>query len=401
MKQGNLFSRSREVSKNLRETPLAYRARPQSWDDFFGQKHLFKRYPFLMTGRFGSLILWGPPGVGKTTLAYLLVGSSKRELYPFSAVTGTLASLRTLMERAVEVKQGFGQKVVVFIDEIHRFNKIQQDALLPYVENGSFTLIGATTQNPRGVINRALLSRVQTVELKRPDFDELFAILSKVRKRFKLTVDDHILNYIAEYAQGDVRTALNVLEAACFGGQDISLDNVRAYLLENNRDYDKTEDRHYDVISAFIKSLRGSSPDAALLWLAVMLDGGEDPVFIARRLVIFASEDVGNADPQALPLAIACLHAVERIGMPESRINLAQGVTYLASASKSNASYKGINEALAYVREHPTIEVPGHLKNKGNEKGLYKYPHDYPQGVVSQEYAPKGIPRFYCPKEQD
>ena len=396
MEQGNLFDQTQKPGKQSVDSPLAYRARPHKWENFIGQEDFFCRFPLLKKGTFSSLILWGPSGAGKTTLAYLLAKSAKKDIYPFSACTGTLRDLKKLMEEAKAVKENFGKESLLFVDEIHRFNTIQQDALLPYVEEGSFILIGATTYNPRGVLNKALLSRLQIAELKKPTPKDLYRILSGVRTRFQLKASPEILKYIADYANGDTRQALNALESLC-QQVEVTKEKASSYLFDNNRDYDKNKDRHYDVISAFIKSLRGSCPNSALLWLAVMLDGGEDPVFIARRMVIFASEDIGNADPQALSLTIACLQAVEKIGMPEARINLAQTVTYLASTVKSNASYLAIEEALKYVKSRSTLDVPGYLKNQGKDKSLYRYPHNYPGHFILQDYTLKPIPDFYKP----
>lgn len=396
MEQGDLFNQIQKPQRPSMNSPLAYRARPNNWENFIGQEDFFRRYPLLKKGTFSSLILRGPSGSGKTTLAHLLAKSAKRDIYPFSACTGTLRDLKKLMESAKKVKENLGKESLLFVDEIHRFNTVQQDALLPFVEEGSFILIGATTYNPRAVLNKALLSRLQIVNLKSPGPNDLYRILSRVQKRFQLEAPQEVLKYIADYANGDARQALNALESLCQQG-DVTKQKASSYLFNNNRDYDKNKDRHYDVISAFIKSLRGSCPNSALLWLAVMLDGGEDPVFIARRMIIFASEDIGNADPQALPLTTACLQAVEKIGMPEARINLAQTVTYLASTVKSNASYIAIEEALRYVKDKPTLEVPGHLKNHSKGKSSYRYPHSYPDHFVLQDYTLKPIPEFYKP----
>ena len=372
MQQNDLFQETRQ--------PLSHRTRPISFEDFVGQEHVLgqvRNHP-------GSLILWGPTGTGKTTLARLLAIFSGRNYYPFSACLGTLTELKGLMAQA---REDAGS--ILFIDEIHRANRIQQDALLPYVEEGRFTLVGATTENPRAVLNRALLSRVKVFELVKLSDQDLLAILQKAVERSELEVEEKSLEEIACHADGDARRAINMLEDWITGKTPP----------ERNRCYDLKGDRHYDVISAFIKSMRGSDPDAALLWLAVMLDGGEEPVFIARRLVIFASEDVGNADPAALTLAVSCLHAVEKIGMPEARINLAQATTYLASTVKSNAAYMGINEALKHVKGNTTIPVPERLKNKSvrKERPAYLYPHSYPGHFVRQEYAPEETPSFYRP----
>ncbi|MFW5887680.1 MAG: replication-associated recombination protein A [Bacteriovoracia bacterium] len=360
--------------------PLAFKLRPDSFENFFGQQHLFARFKFLTQTDIPSLILWGPPGTGKTTLAMILAKRSGRELYPFNAVLGGVNDLRKLIDRALEMKLRHNIRPVIFIDEIHRFNKAQQDALLPYVEAGDFTLMGATTENPRSSVNRALLSRVQILPLKPLGAEAIYQILQKAKNSYAINVEDEDLIFISERASGDARKALNTLDAIWNQSkqQSISHEDLKNLILENCRDYDRNQNRHYDVISAFIKSMRGSDPDAAILWLAVMLDGGEDPVFIGRRLVIFASEDVGNADPWALNIAMNALFAVQNIGMPEAKITLAQATTYLASTVKSNASYEAINKALEYVENSPTLEVPEHLKN-------------YPDNYIAQKYAPEKL----------
>ncbi|WP_127718147.1 replication-associated recombination protein A [Halobacteriovorax sp. HLS] len=385
--------------------PLPFRARPVNFEGYFGQEHVFKRYPFLRTSNIPSLVIWGPPGTGKTTLAHILAKSSGLELYTFNAVLGGVNELKKLIASATEMRQRTAQEAIIFVDEIHRFNKAQQDALLPYVEQGSFIFIGATTENPRSSVNKALLSRVQIIELKKLSEKDLVSIVKNVSSQFDISIDEDSINFISDYSNGDARNALNILELVEKQYKQtkkiLSLNEIKPLVLENAREYDRNKDRHYDVISAFIKSMRGSDPNSALLWLAVMLDGGEDPVFIARRLVIFASEDVGNADPQALMMATACLSAVSQIGMPEARINLAQATTYLAATVKSNAAYLGINEALEYVRSNQTIEVPKHLKNFPPQefKGKYQYPHNFPHHFVKQQYSPNGTPNFYRPTE--
>ncbi|TNE95294.1 MAG: replication-associated recombination protein A [Deltaproteobacteria bacterium] len=387
------------------KSPLAYRIRPNSIEDYFGQEEVFKRYPRLKDGHFQNLILWGPPGVGKTTLAQIIANKSGKELYRFNAVLGGVADLKKLISSAMEMKEKHAIESIIFIDEIHRFNKAQQDALLPYVEKGDFGLIGATTENPRSSINRALLSRVGIVELKALTQENIKSILERALEKLSIKVSEEVLDFISDHSSGDARRALNMLEIVekeyALSGEEMAFDQLKAQILENARNYDRNQDRHYDVISAFIKSMRGSDPDAAITWLAVMLDGGEDPVFIARRLVIFASEDVGNADPSALPLAVAALSAVQSIGMPEARINLAQAVTYLAATVKSNAAYQAIGSAMSWVTEQSTVEVPDHLKNfppQGSKK--YLYPHSYEGHFVPQDYVKtKDKQVFYEPTE--
>ncbi len=370
--------------------PLAARVRPKEFSSFKGQDHLFKKYPFLSQDQFPSLILWGPPGTGKTTLAHLLAKRSGRPFHTFNAVLGGVNELRKLIKECESQS-----KAIIFLDEIHRFNKAQQDALLPYIENGTFTLIGATTEHPKSGLNKALLSRVQIVTLKKHTLESLEEILRSTEER----ISEEMISFIAQFSSGDARMALNLLEVV-LENKNLSTEELLPLIKQNSREYDKNDHRHYDVISAFIKSMRGSDPQAALLWLAVMLDGGEDPVFIARRLVIFASEDIGNADPTALILATSVLQTVQNIGMPEARISLAQGTSYLASTFKSNAAYKGINQALEYVRQRPTIEVPDHLKNyppPGSRP--YQYPHDFPGHYIRQEYSKEKLPEFYKPSE--
>ncbi len=381
-------------------SPLAFSSRPKSFEEFVGQKEIFSRFPFLLTKNFPSTIFFGPPGSGKTTLAYLLAENSGKDMFLFNAVLGGVAELKKLIQSAIEIKEGLGKDSIIFIDEIHRFNKAQQDALLPHVEKGNFTLIGATTENPRSSINPALLSRIQIIPLKKLSENDILTILRNICKKNNLEIEDKALELISDYSHGDARTALNILEVVATSKVKLDLLQIKNIILENAREYDKNKNRHYDIISAFIKSMRGSDPDAALLYLAIMLDGGEDPVFIARRLVIFASEDVGNADPSALSLATSALLAVSNIGMPEARINLAQATTYLASTVKSNAAYNAINAALEFVSQNSSIEIPDHLKNyppKGTKP--YLYPHSYPGHYVKQEYTKGKIPKFYLPTE--
>lgn len=389
-----------EQEKPNKIKPLAHRVRPETLRDFIGQEKIFKRYPFLTRKDFPSLILSGPPGTGKTTLASLLAANADKEIYKFNAVMGGLADLKKIIERAKEAEKLFQKESIIFIDEIHRFNKAQQDALLPYVETGEFILIGATTENPRTSINKALLSRVQIIRLESLSEESILTIINRASSLGDIQINDEIKAYIARYANGDARNALNALEALeKFGEDSLELEKAQELIHGQARDYDKNLDRHYDVISAFIKSVRGSDPDSALLWLAVMLDGGEDPLFIARRLVILASEDIGNSDPTALTLAVSGLHTVQHIGMPEARITLSQVTTYLASTTKSNAAYKAIDAALDYVKNNPTQQVPTHLRNHHPDKKNYKYSHAYEGHFVHQQYRPKECPKFYYPTE--
>lgn len=397
--QKTLFNDSDTTTKI---SPLAHRLRPSHKSDFISFEQLEQQYPFLKSPKPKSMIIYGPPGSGKTTLAHLLYKDESIQFFPFSAVLSGVGELKKLFQAAKESIEIHQLTPVIFIDEIHRFNKAQQDALLPHVESGQFILIGATTENPKSSINKALLSRLQTIELKAIATSDITTIIQSAIKKLNLDFSDEEIKIMSEYSGRDARKAINHLEIAIDLKQNNQFDitHFKQLVLNNSRVYDRNEDRHYDVISAFIKSMRGTDPDAALLWLAVMLDGGEDPVFIARRLVIFASEDVGNADIQALTVANNSLQVVNTIGMPEARISLAQATVYLASTVKSNASYVAINEALAYVKEQPTIEVPEHLKNfpAKSHPIKYNYPHSFPDHWVEQEYAPKQTPQFYKPQ---
>lgn len=392
------------TGRSAPQGPLAFRLRPSTLNDFFGQEHLKKSHAEIFRGKFHGLVLWGPPGCGKTTLARLLASESGRELVSFNAVLGGVADLKKLISNIKEVRRDLGVESLLFVDEIHRFNKAQQDALLPYVESGEITFVGATTENPRVSVNKALLSRCQIIELKPLEVSDMRALLDRAIEHESIAIDSELVDIMAKESAGDARFALGLLEKSSerLAHQNgFNADDLYALIRSSARTYDKDADRHYDVISAFIKSMRGSDPQAAILWLAVMLDGGEDPVFIARRLIIFASEDVGNADPSALPLAVAALQSVQSIGMPEARIPLAQVTTYLASTVKSNAAYLAINEALEYVSNHGTMPVPEHLKNQSRDpnRTKYLYPHDHEGHFVTQQYAPKGTPTFYRPTE--
>ena len=401
-----LFAETPKSTAEESLAPLAHRSRPQNLSDFVGWPLLMKSFPFLGQNKLPPFILYGPPGSGKTTLAQLLAHEHKFELYPFSAVLAGIPELKKVIARLLEIKNLMGKKSVLFIDEIHRFNKSQQDALLPYVEKGDFILIGATTEYPKAAINPALLSRVHIVELRalQPEGVEVLLdrALFRLGKEIYDTFPKDLIQFIAAVTGGDARRALNSLELCLNPGALENLESLKQSVRETSRRYDKGGVRHYDVISAFIKSMRGSDPHAAILWLAVMLDGGEDPAFIARRMLIFSSEDVGNADPSALTLATSTLAAVEKIGLPEARIILAQTVTYLASTVKSNAAYMAINEAQEFVQEKGTQEVPEHLKNYPRPgTPAYKYPHSFKGHFVKQQYSPSAAtPKFYRPTEE-
>lgn len=374
-KQPSLF----EHSIKTPEIPLAHLQRPLSFDDFIGHEPVFLKHPNLKEARFQSLIITGPPGSGKTTLAKILAKRKEGDFYSFNAVLGGLPELKNLISEAIKYQQISGKKIIIFIDEIHRFNKTQQDALLPYLEEGIFILIGATTENPRISLNRALISRLQIITLSKLSENEVVLILQKALKNSKINLSEDILTTIAFYADGDARVALNALEGA-LSLEYPTKENVVAFIAEKARAYDKDGNRHYDTISAFIKSMRKNDPQSAILWLAVMLDGGEDPLFIARRLVIFASEDVGNADPLALTMAASAMNATAQIGMPESRLILAQATTYLASTYKSRSSSTAIDEALEFVKERATIslenvkQIPDFYRptDEGKENGISK-----------------------------
>jgi len=401
--------------------PLAERMRPRTISEYLGQEHILGEGKLLRrlieTDRLSSLIFWGPPGSGKTTLARIIAGATKSHFIFFSAIMSGIKEIREVVKEAEDTLKYRGLRTILFVDEIHRFNKSQQDAFLPYVERGTFTMIGATTENPSFEVIAPLLSRCKVLVLNPLSETEVEAILQHAltdRERglgeLELTASPEALQFMAEQAGGDARVALNTLETAArlAHGGTISLESAREAVQKKPLLYDKGGEQHYNVISAFIKSMRGSDPDAALYWVARMLESGEDPIFILRRMVVFASEDVGNADPRALQLTVSALQAFQLIGMPEGRIVLGQAVSYLATAPKSNAAYLGINQALAEVRQSGALPVPMQIrnaptslmKNMGYGKG-YLYPHDFPEGEGTQGYLPEAIAgrRFYQPKE--
>ncbi len=390
--------------------PLAERMRPRSLDDYVGQKHLVGEGAILRkmidAGRISSFILWGPPGVGKTTLAQIIAHTLKVPFYTLSAVTSGVKDVREVIERAKNNRFFDSASPILFIDEIHRFSKSQQDSLLGAVEKGIVTLIGATTENPSFEVIRPLLSRCQLYVLKPLGKDDLQGLLERaihndfILKEKNITLKE--TGAMLRYSGGDARKLLNILELIVnsFSSDEIIITDevVERELQQNPLAYDKQGEMHYDIISAFIKSIRGSDPDAALYWMARMIEGGEDPQFIARRVVISASEDIGLANPNALLLANAAFDTVMKIGWPEARIALAEAVVYLATSPKSNSAYLGINAAIARVRETGNLPVPLHIRNAptqlmaelGYHDG-YKYPHDYPGHFTSQQYLPSEI----------
>ena len=387
--------------------PLAERLRPKSLDDYIGQKHLVGPNAVLRrmieSGNLSSFILWGPPGVGKTTLAKIIANKLERPFYTLSAVTAGVKDVRDVIEKAKQTRFFNEQNPILFIDEIHRFSKSQQDSLLGAVENGTLTLIGATTENPSFEVITPLLSRCQVYVLKsleKADLEELtqraLTVDSELKKR-TITIREN--ESLLRYSGGDARKLLNILELVCNAQPEgeIVIDNelVTERLQQNPMAYDKDGEMHYDIISAFIKSIRGSDPDAAIYWLARMVAGGEDPKFIARRLVISAAEDIGLANPNALLLANACFDTIQKIGWPEGRIPLAETTIYLASSPKSNSAYMAINDALALVEQTGNLPVPLHLRNAPtklmkelNYGAEYKYAHDYAENFVNQQYMP-------------
>ena len=411
------------MTVSLPDTPLAERMRPQTLEDYVGQRHLVgKGKPIaqmLSRGTLFSMILWGPPGSGKTTLARMLCSRMEVRFEQMSAVSSGVKDVRQVIETARKRRMELGQlQTVLFIDEIHRFNKAQQDALLQAVEQGDIILIGATTENPSFEIIPPLRSRARTYVLNPLTIDELSTLLDRALSKdeylssLEVTFEDR--DMLIAYSGGDARSMLNGLEMCCLLAEKDGKVTIDQEVLEEAfqrafAKYDKGGEEHYNVISAFIKSVRGSDPDAAVYWLARMLNGGEDPLFVARRLIILASEDVGNADPNALLLATSCFEAVHAIGMPEARIVLAQTTTYLAAAQKSNAAYLAINEAMRDAESLPPYDVPLHLRNaptglmksQGYGRG-YKYAHNFPGHFVEQEYLPEELrqKQYYKPTEE-
>ena len=417
----DLFDKTYEADIK-RQAPLADRMRPRTLEEFFGQDKAIGRGTVLrrliLQDRVPSMVLYGPPGSGKTTLAKIIANTTKSEFISISAVTSGVGDIKEAFEKARDALKYHNRRTILFIDEVHRFNKAQQDALLPHVENGTVILIGATTENPMFSVNKALLSRCRIVELvalSNADLKKILGQALRARERglgqFAVELEEGFLDQLIVLAAGDARQALNTLELCVLASprengavkltKEILEDVVQRPLVN----YTKGGDEHYDVISAFIKSVRGSDPDAAIYYLARMLYAGEDPMFICRRLVILAAEDIGLADPYALTLAASTLQAVNHIGMPEGRIPLAQCTIYLSLAPKSNSAYLAIDRALDYIAKNPSAEVPRHLRDgsRGGAERLgfgvgYLYPHDYPGHHVPQQYLPEGVAEKFWEK---
>ena len=417
----DLFTESRKKTEATRDfIPLADRVRPDRLEEFVGQEHLLGQGRFLRSliekDQLQSLIFWGPPGTGKTTLASIIARSTRSYFLSFSAVLSGVKEIRQVIQEAEEQKSQ-GRRTILFVDEIHRFNKAQQDAFLPHVERGTIVLIGATTENPSFEVNSALLSRCRVLTLRGLTEEEVSRILARALVdeekglgRKKATLTPEALRYLSGMAHGDARVALNALEIAVLttspnvdGLRIISLPIAEEAMQRKALLYDKDGEEHYNVISAFHKSLRGSDPDAALYWLARMIAAGEDPLYVARRMVRFASEDIGLADPQALSMALSSMQAFHFVGLPEGELALAEAAVYLATAHKSNALYRAYEKACKDVEIKGALPVPLHIRNAptrlmdqmGYGKG-YKYAHDYPEAIVEQDYFPKELgPRSY------
>ncbi len=421
----DLFDYQKE--KNMKkESPLASRLRPTKLEDFIGQEHIVAQntllYRAIKADKLTSIILYGPPGTGKTTLARIIANTTKSNFIQLNATTSGIKDIKLTIDDATYTFATSSKRTILFIDEIHRFNKAQQDALLPHVEDGTVILIGATTENPYFEVNKALVSRSIIFQLKQLTSGNIITLISRAISdkenglgNLNIEIEESALHFLAEISNGDARTALNAIELAAFSTERnpngkiiIDLETAQQCIQKRAINYDKNGDNHYDTISAFIKSMRGSDPDAAIYYLARMLYAGEDPKFIARRIVICASEDVGNADPHALQVAVSAASAVDFIGMPECKIILAQAVAYISCAPKSNSAIKAIEKAWNDVSTIQISGVPNHLKDShyagakqlNNGEG-YKYAHDYPGHYVSQQYLPDELKGtiYYTPSE--
>ncbi|MCL5408711.1 MAG: replication-associated recombination protein A [Candidatus Omnitrophica bacterium] len=411
MNNNGLFN-EKPVEPEEKNNPLAYRMRPRKFEDFAGQEHLLGKdnllYKLINSDKLTSCIFYGPPGSGKTALAFLISSVTKNIFISINAITSSVPDIRKIIDNSKWKKKQTGQKTILFIDEISHFNKLQQDALMPEVENGTIVLIGATTQNPFFFINKSLISRSAVFEFKPLSEENIEKIIKRALKDnenglggFKIKITDEEIKHLVQTSQGDGRKALSTLELTFListpdknGTLTIDKKNVEEVTQGGYIKYDRG-DEHYGTISAFIKSMRGSDPDSAIYWLAKMLSAGEDPRFIARRIVIFASEDIGNADPMALVVAISTFHAVEFIGMPEVQINLAHATIYLSTAPKSNAIYMAIKNAMDIIEKEPVQKVPEHLHTGSND---YVYPHDFKESAVEQKYM-EIQKKFYFPKD--
>ncbi|MBQ8299656.1 MAG: replication-associated recombination protein A [Clostridia bacterium] len=408
--------------------PLAYRMCPTTIDEYVGQEHILSKdkmlYRLIKADRLSSIILWGPPGCGKTSLARVIAKSTKNRFEKLNAVSAGVSDIKRVVDESKNLLMNPSGRTVLFIDEIHRFNKLQQDALLPYVENGTIILIGATTENPYFSVNKALISRSTLFKLEPLENKHVVQVLENALSNkekglgsYELKVEDGVTEYIAELSGGDVRVALNALEIAALttemnanGEIEITKEIAAECIQKKKAQFDKNGDSHYDNISAFIKSMRGGDADAVLFYLARALYAGEDPMFLARRIVICASEDVGMANSNALVVANAAMQAVHQIGMPEARLLLAHAATYVARSPKSNAAYLGINQALSDVENKDTGTIPMHIRNAPAE-GMedfgygvgYKYPHDFPNHEVEQQYLPDKMlgTKYYVPDETE
>jgi putative ATPase len=421
----DLFEKDKK-KKGLGETPLADRMRPQTLEEFVGQKHILGKGSVLRRAieedKIQSLIFWGPPGTGKTTLAQIIAKATGAHFIAFSAVLSGIKEIKEVMAEAARMKEFYNRKTILFVDEVHRFNKAQQDAFLPHVEKGNIILIGATTENPSFEVISALLSRTKVYTLNQLTEDELKVIIDRAiadKERglgnLNVQLEKDALDYVAQMGNGDARVALSTLEFAALTTRPdknkkrkITLKIAQDTMQKKALVYDKGREEHYNIISAFHKSLRGSDPDAALYWLGRMLAGGEDPLYVARRMVRFASEDIGNADPMALQVAIAAKEAYHFLGTPEGELSLAQAATYLATAPKSNAIYKAFNIVQEDIQQTQALPVPLHIRNAPTQlmKGLgyakgYKYPHDFPDHFVDETYLPENLKnrRYYYPTD--
>lgn len=401
---------------NSKESPLASRMRPEKLEEIVGQKHILGEnkllYRAIKADKLSSVIFYGPPGTGKTTLAKVIANTSDSEFRQINATVAGKKDMEEVVNAAKDSLGMYGKRTILFVDEIHRFNKGQQDYLLPFVEDGTIILIGATTENPYFEVNSALISRSTIFELKELDKEDIKILINRAISdevkgmgAYGAKMSEDAIDFLADIANGDARTALNAVELAVLttdrmadGVIHIDIDTIEECVQQRNPRYDKSGDNHYDTISAFIKSMRGSDPDAAIYYLARMLNAGESVTFIARRIMICAAEDVGLADPQALVVAVSAAEAVHQLGMPEARIPLAEAVLYIANAPKGNAAYMAIDKALDFVKREPAYQIPAYLKDAhyGGAKELghgigYKYPHDYEGHYVEQQYLPDEI----------